>query len=82
MKRLAILLLSIIVLSLPAAAQTKTEFGAGAGEYKELFDALQNLLHQSSYVKKVKFNGKERNQFVPWIRDHVHVMKAMKYLTP
>jgi hypothetical protein len=82
MKRLAILSLVVLSLHAPAFSQAQTEIGKGAGEYKELFDNLKELLLKSDFVQTVSLNGKERNQFVPWIRDHVHVMKSMKYLSP
>jgi hypothetical protein len=65
-----------------SVSQKTTEFGEGAEEYQELFMRLRNLLQESSFVKKVKLGGKERAQFVPWVRDHVHVTKAMKYFEP
>jgi hypothetical protein len=64
------------------SAQVVTEFGEGAGEYKELFDRLKTRLLNSEHVNTVKLGGKERNVFVQWIRDNVHVMKAMKYFSP
>lgn len=36
------------------------------------------LNYQEKWVDTL--GGKPRNVFVPWIRDHVHVMKAMKYI--
>jgi hypothetical protein len=62
-----------------ANGQAQTQFGKGAGEYEELFSGLKRLLLQSEHVKSQKLGGRERRVFVPWIRDHVHVMKAMKY---
>ncbi|HTE33061.1 MAG TPA: hypothetical protein VK666_21910 [Chryseolinea sp.] len=82
MKQFLIILLNVLLCATSGYSQTSTTIGDGAGEYKELFDRLKVLLLESEHVKKVTLNGKERNQFVPWIRDHVHVMKAMKYLVP
>lgn len=82
MKRIVVLSFAALLLIVPLYGQPQTEFGKGAGEYKELFDGLRALLLKSHFVKKVDLHGKERNQFVPWIRDHVHVMKAMKYFSP
>ncbi|RYY30097.1 MAG: hypothetical protein EOO04_05635 [Chitinophagaceae bacterium] len=45
---------------------------------KQLEGMLMNAREKS--VKLL--GGKNRNVFVPWIRDHVHVMKAMKYMHP
>lgn len=82
MKPLSVLILSALLVCQTSKSQPYTQFGNGAGEYKELFDGLKNLLLKSEYVKTVKLGGKERNIFVPWIRDNVHVMKAMKYFAP
>jgi hypothetical protein len=82
MKRIALLLLVSVAMQVASIAQTATSFGSGAGEYKELFDHLKQLLLKSEHVRTMKLNGAERNQFVPWVRDHVHVMKSMKYLVP
>jgi hypothetical protein len=78
MKKIVVLIcLTFIFCS--ACPQQSTEFGQGAGKYKELFDATKSLLLKSGFVRSVELGGKQRTQFVPWIRDHVHVMKAMKY---
>ena len=82
MKQLAILIFIILTVYQHPSAQVVTELGEGAGEYKELFDRLKIRLLSSEYVKTVKLGGKDRNVFVPWIRDNVHVMKAMKYFSP
>jgi hypothetical protein len=82
MKLLSVLFVSVLLICQSARAQPYTQFGTGAGDYKELFDGLRNLLLKSEYVKTVKLGGKERKIFVPWIRDNVHVMKAMKYFAP
>lgn len=65
-----------------STAQTQTQFGKGAGEYQELFERLKTRLLQAKESKTVTLGGRERKVFVPWIRDHVHVMKAMKYFSP
>ncbi|CAN5119634.1 hypothetical protein BH20BAC1_BH20BAC1_08370 [soil metagenome] len=59
-----------------------TSFGKGTGEYGLMLHQLENdmMNYQEKWVTTL--GGKERNVFVPWIRDHVHVMKAMKYLHP
>lgn len=72
----------LVGLSLSAVGQVHTQFGPGAGEYGAFFQSLQTQLLTDRLNKTVRFGGKERKQFVPWIRDHVHVMKAMKYLVP
>ena len=82
MKQPTILFLSAFFLLTPAPGQAQTEFGKGAEEYKELYDNLRTVLLNADELETVTLNGSERKQFVRWIRDHVHVMKAMKYLTP
>lgn len=63
-------------------AQESTSFSPGAGRYSWMIDALGQQMLSEKGVKIVKFGGRERTEFVQWIRDHVHVMKAMKYLHP
>ena len=62
------------------AAQGLTRFGPGAGDYARMLDSLKKQLARS--VRSVFRNGSERTMFTDWIRDHVHVMKAMKYFVP
>ncbi|WP_420151259.1 hypothetical protein [Spirosoma sp.] len=78
------LLLSVFVISSLSASfgQQSTQFGKGTDEYGTFFNSLKDQLIHTQYRKTVHFGGKERKQFVQWIRDHVHVMKAMKYLEP
>jgi hypothetical protein len=60
----------------------KTAFSSETGEYAMMLSQLEHsmLNYQEKSVKTL--GGKQRNVFVPWIRDHVHVMKAMKYIHP
>ena len=82
MKQIIIFIFFTLSINHFASAQVVTEFGEGAGEYKELFDNLKTRLLNSEHVTTVKLGGKERNVFVRWVRDNVHVMKAMKYFSP
>jgi hypothetical protein len=82
MKKLFLLACTCWLMCSTMQAQVTTSFGKGAGGYGELLNQLRTMLFRSEYLKKVHFLGKERAQFVPWIRDHVHVTKAMKYLVP
>jgi len=59
-------------------AQVSTGF-TGAGEYGEFLDGLHNMMVNNPSHEKVMLGGKERQQFLPWARDHVHVLKALKY---
>ena len=60
----------------------KTMFGEETGEYGAMLKQLEHNMmnYQEKWV--ITLGGKQRNVFVPWIRDHVHVMKAMKYIHP
>jgi hypothetical protein len=80
MKQTLLFLNFIVLLSFPATAQTS--FGAETGEYASLLKDLERNMFQDQEMEVVKLNGRERTIFVPWIRDHVHVMKAMKFLHP
>src|SRR6478752_1018649 len=82
MKKILTLFFFALLFTHLSFSQPSTQIGNGAGDYQELFNNLKTLLLQSENLKKIKLGGKERNQFVQWIRDHVHVTKAMKYLVP
>lgn len=59
----------------------KTEINDTSGKYKDLLDILYYSMtkewHRQSGVNR--FNGKDYHMFVPWLRDHVHTLKGMKY---
>ncbi len=59
-------------------AQTTTAF-QGAGKYGDFLDSLHGMMIKSHLYKKTMLGGKERQVFVFWLRDHVHVLKALKY---
>ena len=76
------LVLLLTTMLLQGKAQHKTAFGSETGAYAVMLKQLEdNMLHYQEKWKDT-LGGKQRNVFVPWIRDHVHVMKAMKYLYP
>lgn len=54
-------------------------FSSDAGRYKKILDDLKANLYSSEYLKKVELDGKERQMFISWVRDHIHTMKAYKY---
>ncbi|RYZ31205.1 MAG: hypothetical protein EOP49_39380, partial [Sphingobacteriales bacterium] len=51
-----------------------------AAEYAALASQLETMMQHAVDKKYKQLGGCVRNIFVPWIRDHVHVMKAMKYM--
>ncbi len=63
----------------PAAPITTIQ---GGGEFGELFEVLKQQLLASRFSRRIDLGGKSRLSFVSWIRDHVHVSKAMKHLAP
>jgi hypothetical protein len=61
-------------------AQIQTSFGKNTGEYGEFFSALTHMLTEKNPEgRQIEVQGKKYNLLVTWVRDHVHVMKAMKY---
>lgn len=62
--------------------KAQTSFNEGAEEYQYLFNSLKDRLMNYKLVQKVHIGGKDRQQFVWWLRDNTHVVKAMKYLHP
>ncbi|MEP7141240.1 MAG: hypothetical protein ABI707_00155 [Ferruginibacter sp.] len=77
-----LILIFLLVVTLAGFTQNKTAFSAETGEYSQLLKQLENRMmnYQEKWIDTL--GGKQRNVFVPWIRDHVHVMKAMKFLHP
>lgn len=59
--------------------QAQTTFSENSGIYQSLLDGLKKSMYQSEGYKKVTLDGKERQAFVSWMRDHIHTMKAYKY---
>ena len=64
------------------SVDTKTELVDDKGEFKELFEKLQDTLFNdwhTGYQKGLRIEGKWYRYYVTWIRDHVHTLKGMKY---
>jgi hypothetical protein len=79
MKRLISTLLLFVIFSLQSLL-AQTEFGKNTGEYGEFFAALTNMIRDKNPNElEVTLRGKKYKLLVSWVRDHVHVMKAMKY---
>ena len=66
----------------PVALPTEvlTQFSESAGRYAILLDSLRKQMAGEAYT--VNLGGRDRTVFASWIRDHVHVTKAMKYWAP
>src|SRR5687767_7346925 len=82
MKRVIASLVTVLAFVTLCNGQPRTTFSKETGEYGTMLQQLEQLMmnYQEKWVKTL--GGKKRNVFVPWIRDHVHVMKAMKYIHP
>lgn len=59
-------------------AQASTSF-QGAGKYGDFLEDLHRMMIEDPLYRKTTLGGRERQEYVFWIRDHVHVMKALKY---
>src|SRR6478609_2221655 len=76
------MLILLMLLNAFTYAQVKPVFGPETGEYATMLDLLEKDISGDRENRVKTLGGKQRSIFVPWIRDHVHVMKAMKYLHP
>jgi hypothetical protein len=75
-------ILSLLLLQ-AGKATSQTSFGKNTGEYGEFFSALTEMLtKKDTQPSTIEVQGKKYKLLVTWVRDHVHVMKAMKYFTP
>jgi hypothetical protein len=79
MKKLCLILFSILLSSFSNSVVAQTSFGSDSGIYGTLLNDLKKDMYQSEGYKKATLDGKERRMFVSWIRDHIHTMKAYKY---
>jgi len=54
------------------------------GRYREMFDLFRSSLNADSPtgVNQVEWKGKTYRYFEPWMLDHYHTMKGMKYFSP
>jgi len=76
------LLTAFVFLGVPGFTQNKTGFSNETGEYAIMLQQLEHDMMNYQEKSVVTLEGKQRNIFVPWIRDQVHVMNAMKYIHP
>ncbi len=77
-----VVLFILLGVSFVGVSQKKTHFKDTSGEFANLLHALEKNLFTDRELDTATLGGKQRTIFVPWIRDHVHVLKAMKYLHP
>jgi hypothetical protein len=75
MKKINLVVIFLFFLLANSFSQMKTGFGKETGEYGTMLQQLETRMmnYQEKWVATL--GGKKRNVFVPWIRDHVHVMK-------
>jgi hypothetical protein len=71
--------LALAILS-PTQDKPETAIGDGAAEYARLFRQMRTNLERTRRVHTLA--GQDRLSFSTWMRDHIHVMKAEKYLAP
>jgi hypothetical protein len=57
----------------------QTAFSPEAGKYSQLLNNLKRNLYENESLRKIELDGKERQMFITWVRDHIHTMKAYKY---
>lgn len=69
-----------IFMQVASVAQPATSFGKETGEFGELLSGLERMMMNSPHNRLDTLGGKPRTIFVHWIRDHVHMMKAMKFM--
>lgn len=81
MRKYFLLLAGGLLLHGYAFNQNITHFDKGTGEYAHMLQQLEHNLLQYHEKKTVQLGGKERVAFLTWIRDHIHVTKAMKFIS-
>ncbi|MGE5557290.1 MAG: hypothetical protein ACM3WV_01620 [Bacillota bacterium] len=53
---------------------------SGNAHYRDMLDVLYRTMSRGGApVSRVNINGKTYSFFVSWLRDHVHVLKSMRY---
>lgn len=72
-------LFSFLLLIFFISANAQTRISDNQGKYKKLLNDIKQNMYVNARVEKVTLDGEERLMFVPWVRDHVHTMKAYKY---
>ncbi len=59
--------------------EAQTDIIDQGGQYQDLFKMLYLTMVNRSEESTIRFQDRLYYLFVPWLRDHVHVMKGMKY---
>lgn len=57
----------------------QTRIADAGGEFAELLQMLHYTMAEEPMPHYVRYRGRLYYSFVPWLRDHVHTMKGMKY---
>ena len=71
-----------VVEELAFAVDCQTRLEEGSGRFRELLQHLHDTMFidwYSGYEKCFRYKGKFYKYYVSWLRDHVHVLKGMKY---
>ena len=64
-------------------ADCQTEINDEGGKFSELLKMLYwTMVGWHGEAGTVRYKGKFYQYFVPWLRDHVHTMKGMKFFYP
>lgn len=59
----------------------QTELVDAGGQYQELLDMLYLTMANNPEDHTIRFQNRLYYVLIPWLRDHVHTLKAMKYFT-
>lgn len=76
------LLLSFFCLMIFYRTQAQTQFGENTCKYGQFLQQLVAMMQKDAPLKTYEVNGHTYRLFVPWLRDHVYVLQAMKYFSP
>ena len=57
----------------------QTRLNDQGGQFNRLLQMLYYTIADESMPRYTRYKGRLYYSFVPWLRDHVHVMKGMKY---
>jgi len=57
----------------------RTRLAESSGQFSELLDLLYRTMTDEPMPHLIHYQGRTYYFFVPWLRDHVHTLKGMKY---